>query len=96
MATQAETLAQLVAQVAALQTALTDALAAKALPASPTAGTHVGPSGKLDGREHACSAPDACGRVFRSTEHASVHGVDAGGHAPRTAAKQAAIDAAKK
>ena len=91
MATQAETLAQLVKQVAAL----TDALAAKARPASPTAGTHVGPSGKLDGREHACSAPDACGRVFRSTKHSGVHGIDAGGHAPRTAAEQAAIDAAK-
>lgn len=35
--------------------------------------THVGPSGKLDGREHPCTADGGCGRLLRSPKSAASH-----------------------
>ena len=52
------TTAQLIERIAALEALLT----AQATPAAPVASAHIGPSGRPDGRTHACAL---CTRMFR-------------------------------
>ena len=52
------TQAELLARIAALEALLTSTAA----PAAPAASAHIGPSGKPDGRTHACTL---CTRMFR-------------------------------
>ena len=82
------TMADLLAAVQAVG-ARVDALeatagrAAVSAPAAPAVETHIGQSGKPDGRIHPCTAVPPCTRTLRSEKRAAIHGVEAGGHEPR-------------
>jgi hypothetical protein len=79
-------LAAIAAMIAAAQ-APTGKPAQVAASSTVVRGTHIGPSGKPDGRDFVCTvAGEECGAYFRSADRAAVHGdPKAGAHIRRTA-----------